>query len=117
MPSTVSSLFDAAGLVREDAVPWSVEIPADLPGLYVVAMDADPDSIAGCRAQPPIDDDAVGMLLDVRPELRVDRRRPTTADLRARLSGFWLPDETVLYIGLASHSVQARVRAYYRTPL
>lgn len=34
-----------------------------------------------------------------------------------RLATFWLPDEVVLYIGLAGASVRKRVRQYYRTPL
>ena len=56
-------------------------------------------------------------LLGLRPELLLDGRRPTIADLGERLAQCWLPDEPVLYIGLASTSVRARVTAYYNTRL
>ncbi|OBJ86648.1 hypothetical protein [Mycobacterium asiaticum] len=56
-------------------------------------------------------------LLDVRPELLLDGRRPDTVTLADRLASMWLADETVLYIGLAGTSVAKRVRQYYKTPL
>lgn len=61
--------------------------------------------------------DSVAELLEVRPEMRLDGRRPSPDDLAARLAAFWLPDETVVYIGLAGTSVRRRLSAYYRTPL
>lgn len=53
----------------------------------------------------------------MRPELRLDGRRPSAAQLSARLQAFWLPDEVVLYIGLAGASLRKRVGQYYGTPL
>jgi hypothetical protein len=117
MASSVSSLFRAAGLKRGGVVKWSSAIPLDTPGVYVVALDEDPDSTDASVVEAPISDDALDELLSARQELRVDGRRPTSAELRDRIAGFWLADETVLYVGLASQSVRARVRAYYRTPL
>jgi hypothetical protein len=35
----------------------------------------------------------------------------------ARLHGFWLPGQTVLYLGMTTQSIGGRVGAYYRTPL
>lgn len=37
--------------------------------------------------------------------------------MTARLASMWLPDETVVYVGLAGTSVASRVAAYYNTPL
>ncbi|MCY7288361.1 MAG: hypothetical protein LH624_08960 [Cryobacterium sp.] len=56
-------------------------------------------------------------MLTTRPELRLDSARPTVEQLAARLASMWMPDETVLYIGLAGTSLSTRVTAYYRTPL
>jgi hypothetical protein len=47
----------------------------------------------------------------------MDGQRPTEFDLSRRLASFWLPDETVLYIGLAGTSLRSRINQYYRTPL
>lgn len=54
-------------------------------------------------------------LLAVRPELRLDGGRLGVDELVDRLSGFWLPDEVVLYIGLAGTSVRKRLHQYYNT--
>ncbi len=42
---------------------------------------------------------------------------PPLHELVDRLRRFWLADEVVLYIGLASRSVRTRVGQYYKTPL
>ncbi len=88
----------------------------DAPGVYFVSLSVDVADVEGLSIAP-IASSAVSRLLGVRPELRMDGRRPSTETLSARLAEFWLPDEPILYIGLASRSVAARVRQYYRTPL
>ncbi len=65
----------------------------------------------------PISAAAVETLLAARPELRLDGRRPSASELADRVASFWLPDEVVLYVGLAGSSVASRVAQYYRTPL
>lgn len=117
MPSSVSSIFAAAGLRRLGVVTWGSEIAVDEPGVYVVALDEDPDTPSGHLPEAPIAGGAIEHLLAVRPEVRVDGRPPTKGELRERLQQFWLPDETILYIGLASQSIRTRVDAYYRTKL
>jgi hypothetical protein len=60
---------------------------------------------------------AVGELLAVRRELTLDGARPSAGALAERIASFWLPDETIVYIGLARTSLRTRVRDYYKTPL
>jgi hypothetical protein len=116
MSSSVADIFAAAGLRPRGARRWGTPVPETAPGVYVVAATEDPASVHHVRCEPPFAPDAVEHLLAVRPELRIDATRPKAEDLIGRLGGFWLPDEVVLYIGLAS-SVRSRVRAYTRTPL
>ncbi|MGH2927350.1 MAG: hypothetical protein ACRDL8_04025, partial [Solirubrobacteraceae bacterium] len=85
--------------------------------MYVVALTSDKAGTQGARPACPIDSNAVIELLRVRPELRLDGNRPTPGELADRLSALWLGDESIVYIGLAGTSVQARVSAYYRTSL
>lgn len=117
MPSSVLSIFAAAGLRPLGVTAWGGEVPEDEPGVYVVALDEDPEALTAHLPEAPIADGAIEHLLKVRPELQVDDRPPTPSGLRARLQQFWLPDETILYIGLASRSIRSRVDAYYRTKL
>lgn len=116
MPTTVTDLFDAAQLVHDQTVRWGAQVRLDEPGAYVVSRLEDPSAAAPtCPAEIALD--ALCELLDVRPELRLDGVRPTANALAARLASFWLPDERVVYIGLAGTSVRSRLGAYYRTPL
>ncbi|HEY8583308.1 MAG TPA: hypothetical protein VIL49_10180 [Capillimicrobium sp.] len=116
MPSTVDDVFAAAGLQPVGAVPWGAPVPEAGPGVYVVALTADPGSTAAALPNCPLDPAAVGTLM-ARPELTVDRLPTTPEGLRSRLAAFWLPDEVVLYIGLAGTSLRQRVGQYYKTPL
>ena len=116
MPSTVASLFAAAGLTHAGVMRWGTPPKLDQPGAYVVARTESPDDLVAER-RADFSPAALDDLLDVRPELRVDGQRPSSVDLAERLAQFWLPDEPVLYIGLASTSVCDRVVAYYRTRL
>jgi hypothetical protein len=131
MPSTVASIFAAAGVTPAGVVRWG-DRPA-LPvspsetrtGIYMVALTDRRDQLEGELAAAPLSDAAVKELLAVRAELTLDRARPTRAQLAARLAAFWLPDEVVLYIGLAGTrknrprqgELAKRVEEYYGTPL
>lgn len=116
MPSTVESLLRAVQLSWAGAARWHQRVQLDGPGVYLVALAEAPNEIV---TQPvcPVSAAAVQQLLDVRPELLLDGRRPDTVTLADRLASMWLADETVLYIGLAGTSVAKRVRQYYKTPL
>jgi hypothetical protein len=117
MPSTVSAVFAAAGLVPEGVVRWGTPIPRNDPGVYAVALIDQIDDLARERLPCPLSPRALDELLDVRPELRIDEARPDRDTLAQRLAALWFPDEAVAYIGLAGTSLRSRVRAYYSTPL
>jgi hypothetical protein len=116
MPSTVAELFATAGLEPHGPVPWGTPVPETAQGVYVVAL-TDVTTSSGGVVTPPLDRAALGHLLQVRPELRINQTVPDAHALADRLSRFWLPDEVVLYVGLAGQPLRTRVRQYYRTPL
>ena len=115
MPSNVQQVFAAAGIRPTGCVAWGAPVPETAPGVYVVALTDDAKALEAVRPECPVSQPALETLLRVRAELLVDGVRPDTTALAMRLSAFWLPDEVVLYIGLAGTSVQSRVAAYYRT--
>lgn len=116
MPSTLASVFAAAGLERAGVVPWNQRAGDDSSGVYMVALTKELDSLDGTLPLAPIASTAIDELLAIRPELTLDGRRPSAVELRARVAAFWLPDEPILYIGLAT-SLRSRVRGFYRTPI
>ena len=107
----------AADLSPDGGVPWGKRVPEMGPGVYIVALTGDSKARVPTLETCPISAEAVEHLLETRPELRLDGVRPDADELAARVSGFWLPDEVILYIGLAGTSVSKRVGQYYRTPL
>lgn len=91
----------------------------------MISLTRDETAIAPTLADAPISTAAIDELLNVRPELTVDGLRPSASELASRLSEFWLPDEVILYIGLAGPrkrsrvqgEVATRVREFYSTRL
>ena len=105
LSSTVADIFYAAALEPQGPVQWGTPVPETGQGVYAVALADDPESLDAALAGAPIDYDALEDLLAVRPELRVSLAQPDVGAIAERLSHFWLPDEVVLYIGLAGQGV------------
>ena len=82
-------------------------IRASGPGVYVVELGT-------ARPAAPIEITAVGQWIERVPTLKLDGVRPTSKALAARLGAFWLPSQTVLFIGSTGGSVAARVAALER---
>jgi hypothetical protein len=116
LPTSVREVFAAAGLEPEGVVAWRQGIPVSKEGVYVVALTESTLAIDGELEAAPVSASAIRQLLEVRPELTLDGRRPSADDLADRIASFWLPDETIVYIGKAT-SLGSRVGSYYRTGL
>ncbi len=89
---------------------FGTPVRSNKPGVYVVEL-------AAPLAAAPVDFNVVGRWLERVPTLTLDGVRPTGRDLSARLHAFWLPDQTVLYVGMSNASIGSRVGAFVRTPL
>lgn len=117
MPSSVRRLFAAVDLEPEGCVPWRSPLPEKRSGIYVVSLTSNARSVSGGLPRCPVNKAALDEFLRICPALTLDGNRPTRSRLGSRLGAYWLPDETVLYIGLAGTSLRERVRSYYVTPL
>ncbi len=116
MPSSVRGLFEAEGIVVNGPVRWGAPVPCSVPGVYVVSLSSDPSSTDGMPS-PTIARKAFDAWVMRAPSLTLDGRAPTFEQARERLQTFWLPDETVIYIGKTSQPVRHRVAQYYATPI
>ena len=117
MPTTIVDAFAAAGLVRNDVVKWGTKPRTSNPGVYIVSLTDFLDSFDGKLPEAPLGATEFRRWLDVRPELTLDDNRPTPEQLMSRIRRFWIPDEVILYIGLAGTSLSGRVGQYYNTPI
>lgn len=105
-----AELLRSQGLLADGPVRWGARVPARGPGVYVVEL---PEPVA----KVPVDHAALRGWIERVPTLQLDGQRPTPHQLAARLAGFWLPSETVVYVGRTTTSLGGRLAAFYRTPL
>ena len=109
MPIEPGVLFRAVGLTPDGPARWGAPIRATGPGVFLAEW-----PVVAERA--PVDISAVGTWLARVETLRVDGERPTGKALAARLAAWWLPGETVVYVGSAK-ALGRRIEAMAATPL
>lgn len=118
MPSSVRAVLAAADVEYGGRVRWGQPVPSQEPGVYLVSLSNAPESLEGTLPAAPLNRHAAVELVRARPEMTVDKQSRDGAEtLLGRVAEFWLPDENILYIGLAGTSLQQRVNAYYSTKL
>jgi transcription elongation factor GreA len=109
-PLNGHDLLRALELPIEGPILWGRPVVPSRPGVFIVELPAPQPKVS-------IDPTAVRQWLERAPELRLDGKRPTVAELQTRLASFWLPNQVILYIGSSQKSVGARLSGMYKTPL
>ena len=112
MPITVSELVKSAELKIDGIVPWGSLPDEERPGLYVVALSEKAEELI-CLDKAPISCSAVESWIERVELMRIDKQVPTVGKIVERLSEFWLPDETILYIGQTNRPLWIRIRELY----
>ncbi|MGA3031253.1 MAG: transcription elongation factor GreA [Candidatus Limnocylindrales bacterium] len=103
-------LLRANGLPVEGPILWGRPVTGGSPGVFIVELPAPQPKVS-------IDPDAIRDWLSRAPDLLLDGKRPTVAELQTRLASFWLPGQAILYIGSSVKSVSVRLAGMYKTPL
>lgn len=109
-PRSAAALFRAVGLLPDGPILWGRPLPVAGSGVVVVELPAP-------TATAPLDPARVGKWLERVPSLRLDGAVPTTRRLVARLASYWLPNQSVLFVGFAPDELGRRVGGLARTPL
>jgi transcription elongation factor GreA len=108
--TTAPSLLRSVGLMADGPGQWGRPVPAAGPGVFIIEL-------AAPQPTAPIELTRVGKWIERVETLRLDGGRPTSKALVARLGAFWLPAQTVLYVGASEASVRRRVAAMAATEL
>jgi transcription elongation factor GreA len=108
--TTAPALLRSVGLMADGPGQWGRPVPASGPGVFVVEL-------AAPLPSAPIELTRVGKWIERVETLRLDGERPASKALAARLASFWLPSQTVLYIGASDASVRRRLAAMAATEL
>ena len=104
------SLLRSVGLMADGPAVWGRPVQAQGPGVFVIEAPAP-------LASAPIELTRVGKWIERVETLRLDGEVPTSKALAARIGSFWLPSQTVVYIGTSDVSVARRVAAIAKTEL
>ncbi len=122
MATTINDLINTAGLDpgRLKTAKWGQPLDSNSIGIYIVSTCGQPNKNSNLYDQAPIDENILRFWLSKVPTFQIDKTpNPTLNELKKRLSGFWLPDENIVYIGQTESGggLRSRVNQYYRTEL
>lgn len=109
-PPSAVALLRSLDLMSDGPTRWGEPVRSRAPGILLVEAAARLDTA-------PIDITAVKAWIERVPGLRLDGERPTPTQLLDRLATFWLPQETVVYVGRTAKSLNARAASLFATPL
>ena len=116
MSLTVKELFDSVDKKIMGQVKWNEKINCRLPGVYCVSISSKEDVLETIE-EYPVSLNKIEEWIEYVPDMKVDGNRSTVEAVVERLNKFWLPKETILYIGKAGTSLRNRVNQYYTTKL
>ncbi len=109
-PRSAVVLLRSLGLLPDGPVRWGERVRSAKPGILLVEVPARLDVA-------PIDITAIQAWLARVPGLRLDGERPRPTELADRLASFWLPQQTVAYVGRSSKSIGGRAASLHGTTL
>lgn len=109
-PRSAVALLRSLDLMSDGPTRWGEQVRSRAPGVLLVETAARLDTA-------PIDVTSVKAWIERVPSLRLDGERPTPTKLLERLSDFWLPQETVVYVGRTTKGLNARAASLFATAL
>ncbi|MFN8519813.1 MAG: transcription elongation factor GreA [Chloroflexota bacterium] len=109
-PRSAVALLRSLDLMPDGPIRWGEQVRSRAPGVLLVETAARLDVA-------PIDVTAVRAWVERVPTLLLDGERPTPTQLLNRLAAFWLPQETVVYVGRTTKTLSARAASLFATPL
>ena len=107
---SASDLLRSIGLEVDGPTIWGTRPTSRAPGVFLVETPSP-------AASASLDIDEIRRWLERVPDLRLDGERPTQTTLAERMREFWLPNQSLLYVGRTAKSLNGRVGSLYATEL
>ena len=120
MPTTVQQLFNKFDILDFKKVKWGTTFNENRQGVYVVSTSSNPNEHLGISDNTNFDEEQIILWINKLTDFQVDNKPATSTNVKNRLRDFWLPDESILYIGKAptrksGSGISKRVREYFST--
>lgn len=124
MPTTITKLLKQNGLPLSGKVKWGESIDSRSCGFYIVALTNQEEKLE-FTDKPIFNDNAIKQWIELiksgGKQILLGEKVATLTDIKQRLQNFWLPDETIVYIGKTGpnvkRTIRKRVNEYYKTIL
>jgi hypothetical protein len=118
--TTVRQLFNEFDILDFQQVKWGTLFHEKKQGVYVVSTSNNPDKHLGISDRPNFDDQQINLWISKLTDFQVDGISATLTNVKKRLTGFWFPDESIIYIGKAptrknESGISKRVSEYFST--
>jgi len=101
MPTTVTELETKFNLQFKNSIKWGNSFIENDYGIYIISTSKDKGYLPASKFEISFNEAQVDTWLDNAPDILLNGIKPGKKDLKKQLQGFWLPDESILYIGKA----------------
>lgn len=105
-----ADLLRSVGLDLDGPARWGSKPSTRAPGIFAIEVER-------ATRSPSFDIVEIRRWLQRVQGLRLGGERPTDSELAEHLASFWVPGQTLLYVGRTNKSLSARVAALYATEL
>jgi hypothetical protein len=111
VPTTVRQLVESVGLRIYQSYRWGKTVTADFKGVYIIAIASENDHLSVMN-KPSINLRALKEWINRAQGLTVDGKPASVETIGNRLKQYWLPGETILYIGQTGRTITQRLNQF-----
>ncbi len=114
MPTSIQQLEDKFQLKYLKSFKWGTAFIENNNGVYIISTSIDKDFLPNYEEQIAFNENQIDLWMANAPAILLNNEKPAKNDLMRQLSGFWLPDETIFYIGNAERqTLSERICQFY----
>jgi archaellum component FlaF (FlaF/FlaG flagellin family) len=114
MPISVSHVTSAFNVEVIETVKWADSISENRNGIYIISTNPRLEFVQKEKSHINFNQSQVEIWQINAPNIMLNGTKVSSEDLMNQLKRFWLPDETILYIGKAEkQSLSKRIGQYY----
>ena len=114
MPTSILNIELEFNIRVKKTIKWGTAFHEDDSGIYIVTTNSKNDFLPKEKETISFIHDQVNLWKKNAPNITLNNKDVTTNELTKHLSKFWLPDETILYIGKAEkQTFSERICQFY----
>jgi hypothetical protein len=113
MPTTIQQLENTFNLKYIKTIKWGTSFNESSNGIYIISTNQNKDYLPE-NDSVSFNEKQICTWFENAPNLTLNGKKAITEDLKKQLEGFWLADESILYIGKAEkQSLSDRISQFY----